>query len=105
MYKNKYNKYKNKYIKLKNIILFSKLSLEDKIKICYKIYNHNIILKLYIYIYNNNIYDINIEYNKIIKSSILYNLLNIIIHDLQKVNSEYINIAYIMPLKNIKNNL
>jgi hypothetical protein len=98
MYKNKYNKYKNKYIKLKNIIFLNKLSLEDKIKLCYKLYNDNIILKLYIYIYNNNIYDINIEYNKIIKS----NILNIIIHDLKKVNSEYINIAYIIPLENIK---
>ena len=103
---NKYYKYKNKYIELINIINFlNNLLLEEKIKLCYKLYKNEIIYKLYIYIYNNDIYNINIKYNKIYKSKILYNLLNSIILNLNKFDSEYIKIAYIYPLQNIKKNI
>jgi hypothetical protein len=107
----KYDKYKNKYINLKYnikkyILNFLKdLLLEEKLKLCYYLYENDIISKLYIFLYNNNIYDINIKYNKILKSKILYNLLKLIIKDLEKNNSEYIKIAYLIPLQNIKNNL
>jgi hypothetical protein len=101
MYNIKYKKYKNKYIS----IYLDKLLLEDKLKLFYKLYKHDIIFRLYTYIFNNNIYDINIKYNNIIKLNILNNLLDIIIQTLTNVNSEYINIAYIIPLENIKNNL
>ena len=101
MYYNKYNKYKTKYIN----ILLTKLLLEDKLKLCYYLYQNEIIYKLYNFIYNNNIHDINSYLIKISKLNILYKLLNIIIKDLKKVNSLYINIAYVKTLLNIKNKL
>lgn len=98
MYNIKYNKYKNKYITLINTIYINTLSLEEKLKLCYKLYKYNIIYKLYSFIYNKNILDSNIKCSKIIK----FNLLDIIINDLKKSNSEYINIAYIIPLELFK---
>jgi hypothetical protein len=101
MYYNKYDKYKNKYIN----ILLNKLLLNEKLKLLYYLYQDKIIYTLYKYIYNDNIYNINTKVVKLSKFNILYKLLNIIIKDLKKVDSLYINIAYIIPLQNIKNKL